>query len=207
MSGRLYIVAAPSGAGKTSLVRALLDAEPALTLSVSYTSRPPRPSEIDGTHYHFVDRARFEAMVAEAAFFEYAKVHGDWKGTAACAVQPILDAGRDVLLEIDWQGARQVRDRVPDAVGIFILPPSHAELERRMRARGQDSDDVIARRVANSSDEIAHAGEFDYWVVNDDFDCALADLRAILRAERCRSRPGRADQPNLLTSLLSAPAQ
>jgi guanylate kinase len=185
--GILLIVAAPSGAGKTSLVRALLEREPGITLSVSYTSRPPRPGEVDGVDYHFVSRAEFEAMIAAGEFFEHFLVHGDLKGTAKRAVLPLLEAGRDVLLEIDWQGARKVREQVPDARAIFIVPPSRSELERRLRHRAQDSEATIQRRLADSRLDLAHAGEFDYIVVNDDFDVALADLLAIVRAERLRT--------------------
>src|SRR5579862_5256134 len=146
MSGTLYIVAAPSGAGKTSLVKALLEREPGIGLSVSYTSRAPRPNEVDGVHYHFVSRAEFEAMIARGEFFEHAVVHGDLKGTAREAVRKILESGQDVLLEIDWQGARQVRTLQPGTVSIFILPPSRAELERRLRSRASDSEETIGRR-------------------------------------------------------------
>ena len=202
MSGNLFIVAAPSGAGKTSLVRALLERVPTLALSVSYTSRAPRPGEVDGVHYHFVDKAVFEAMIARGDFFEYALVHGDLKGTARPAVEPILAAGRDVLLEIDWQGARRVREQIPAAVGIFILPPSRDELERRMRARKQDSEEVIARRLANSREEMSHCAEFDYVVVNRDFDAALDDLVAIVRAQGLRRGVRQAELAPLLASLL-----
>jgi guanylate kinase len=184
MPGSLFIVAAPSGAGKTSLVRALLAREPGLSLSVSFTSRAPRPGEIDGVHYHFVSKPEFEAMAARGDFFEYFVVHGDLKGTARTAVEPVLAAGRDVLLEIDWQGARRVREQLPSAVGIFILPPSRAELERRLRARAQDSEATIQRRLANSRQEIAHALEFDYLIVNDEFERALEDMLAIVRSQR-----------------------
>ena len=143
MPGSLFIVAAPSGGGKTSLVKALLAREPQIALSVSYTSRAPRPGEVDGVHYHFVSRETFEAMVARGEFFEHFVVHGDLKGTARTAVEPLLAAGRDVLLEIDWQGARKVREQVPGCVGVFILPPSRAELERRLRHRAQDAEDTI----------------------------------------------------------------
>ncbi|MBX3724936.1 MAG: guanylate kinase [Xanthomonadales bacterium] len=183
-SGTLFIVAAPSGAGKTSLVRALIERDPGLALSVSYTSRPPRPAEADGVHYHFVSRDAFLAMARAGEFFEFAEVHGDLKGTARSAVDPLLAAGRDVLLEIDWQGARLVRAQSPGCRSIFILPPSRAELERRLRSRAQDSEAVIARRLANSREEISHAQEFDFIVVNDDFEQALADLQAIVRAQR-----------------------
>jgi guanylate kinase len=187
--GTLFIIAAPSGAGKTSLVRALLEREPGISLSVSYTSRAARPGEVDGVHYHFVSRAEFEAMVESGEFFEHFVVHGDLKGTAKRAVLPFLDSGRDVLLEIDWQGARKVREQVPEARSVFIVPPSRVELERRLRHRAQDSEATIQRRLADSRVDIAHAGEFDYVVVNDQFDLALADLMAIVRAERLRT-PG-----------------
>ena len=187
MTGTLFIVAAPSGAGKSSLVNALLAREPGISLSISYTDRAPRPGELDGRHYHFVDRATFDAMAAAGQFFEYADVHGDRKGTARTAVEPILAAGGDVLLEIDWQGARSVRAAKPDSVGIFILPPSRAELERRLRARATDSEATIARRLANSREELRHAGEFEYWIVNDRFERALDDLTAIVRAVRQRA--------------------
>ena len=186
MSGTLYIIAAPSGAGKTSLVRALLEREPEISLSVSYTSRMPRATEVDGQHYHFVSRPVFEHMSKAGAFFESANVHGDYKGTARDAVEPLLAAGRDVLLEIDWQGAQQVRAQWPDCLSIFILPPSRAELERRLRTRASDSAEQIARRIADSRIEIARASEFDYIVINDDFATAIDDLRAIFAARRLR---------------------
>ena len=187
MSGTLYIVAAPSGAGKTSLTRALLESEPGIALSVSYTSRLPRPNEVDGVHYHFVARAVFEEMIRRSEFFEHAVVHGDLKGTSRVAVERTLAQGRDVLLEIDWQGARQVRAQMADTVSIFILPPSRAELERRLRARASDSEEVIRRRLADSRVDIAHAGEFDYLLVNDEFATALQDLRAIVIGRQLRS--------------------
>jgi guanylate kinase len=186
VSGTLYIIAAPSGAGKTSLVRALLEREPSISLSVSYTSRMPRATEVDGQHYHFVSREVFEHMAKAGAFFEYADVHGDYKGTAREAVEPLLTSGRDVLLEIDWQGAQQVRQQWPDSLSIFILPPSRAELERRLRHRASDSAEQIARRIADSRIEIARAPEFDYIVINDDFATAINDLRSIFAARRLR---------------------
>lgn len=200
--GTLFIVAAPSGAGKTSLVKALLDSDPGISLSVSYTSRPPRPAETDGIHYHFVDRSRFLAMVDTDEFFEYAEVHGDLKGTARSAVEPLLTQGRDVLLEIDWQGARLVRAKRQDCRSVFILPPSREELERRLRGRAQDSEQVIARRLADSREDIAHAAEFDYIIVNDDFQSALADLQAIVRAYRLRTPIQRERHASLIASLL-----
>lgn len=203
MSGTLFIVAAPSGAGKTSLVRALLERDPAMALSVSYTSRPPRPGETDGVHYHFVDRVEFLRMAAAGDFFEYAEVHGDLKGTARSAVEPLLLNGRDVLLEIDWQGARLVRAKNADCKSVFILPPSRPELERRLRGRAQDSEAVIDRRLADSRADIAHAEEFDYIVVNDDFETALEDLLAIVRAQRQRSNLQRDRHAALIAALLA----
>ena len=180
--GCLFVVSAPSGAGKSSLVNAVLKREPDIALSISFTSRGPRPSERHAQHYHFVSEDAFRAMIAAGDFFEYAQVHGDYKGTARQSVEPFLEAGRDVLLEIDWQGARQVREKVPDCVTIFILPPSREELERRLRTRAQDSEETILRRLADSRGEIRHAHEFDYIVINNDFDRALDDLSSIVRA-------------------------
>ncbi len=205
MPGSLFIIAAPSGGGKTSLVKALLARERQMALSVSYTSRGPRPGEVDGVHYHFVDRARFEQMAARGEFFEYFVVHGDLKGTARTAVEPLLAAGTDVLLEIDWQGARKVREQVPDCVGVFILPPSTAELERRLRHRAQDSEQTIRRRLANSREEMRHAGEFDFVIVNQDFDVALEDLLAIVRSQRVRTSVQRVRIDGLVAQLTTGP--
>ncbi|MEP6882016.1 MAG: guanylate kinase [Dokdonella sp.] len=202
MSGTLYIIAAPSGAGKTSLVRALLEREPDISLSVSYTSRMPRATEVDGQHYHFVSREVFEHMAKAGAFFEHAKVHGDYKGTSREAVEPLLASGRDVLLEIDWQGAQQVRTQWPAALSIFILPPSRAELERRLRHRASDSAEQITRRIADSRVEIARAAEFDYIVINDDFATAIDDLRAIVAARRLRRDAQVVRHATLLDDLL-----
>jgi len=202
MRGTLYIVAAPSGAGKSSIVNACLARDPSITLSISFTSRSPRPGERHAEHYHFISAAAFEAMIAAGDFFEYAKVHGDWKGTARQSVEPQLAAGRDVLLEIDWQGARQVREHVPDAVSIFILPPSRAALDERMRKRGQDSEEAIIRRLANAREEMAHFGEFDYIIVNEVFATAVDDMHAILAASRLRQPQQRQRHAALLASLL-----
>ncbi len=202
MSGTLYIIAAPSGAGKTSLVKALLEREQGIALSVSYTSRPPRSGEIDGQHYHFVSREVFEHMAATGAFFEHANVHGDYKGTARDAVEPLLAADRDVLLEIDWQGAQQVRAKCADVVSIFILPPSRRELERRLRQRASDSAAQIARRIADSRTEIARAAEFDYIVINDDFAQAVLDLQAIFASRRLRREAQLKRHASLLDDLL-----
>lgn len=182
--GKLFIVAAPSGAGKSTLVNALLAREPGIALSISHTTRAPRPGDVDGVQYHFVDRAAFEAMVAHGDFLEHADVFGNFYGTSRGAVEHTLASGRDVLLEIDWQGAEQVRRAMPECVSIFILPPSRAELERRLRARGTDSETTIEKRLAASREEIAHAGEFDCVVVNDGFEEAVATLQAIVHDAR-----------------------
>ena len=185
--GTLFIVAAPSGAGKSTLVNALLEREPDISLSISHTTRPPRPSEQYGRHYYFVEREEFQREVSEGIFLEHAEVHGNFYGTSRKTVQDLLHQGRDVLLEIDWQGAQQVRKAKPDCVGVFILPPSRPELERRLRGRGSDSEEVIERRLRNSRGEIAHAHEFDYIIVNDRFEDALDTLQAIVRAVRQRT--------------------
>jgi len=182
--GVLYIVSAPSGAGKTSLVKALLKTDPTIRLSVSYTTRAPRPGETDGRDYHFVSRERFEAMLAEGEFLEHAKVYGNFYGTSKGVIARDLDAGRDILLEIDWQGAAQVKAHFPQSASIFILPPSFNALRTRLNGRGQDSAEVIERRLAAAAHDVAHAGAFDYIIVNDDFDHALQDLVAITRSIR-----------------------
>jgi len=187
VQGTLFVVAAPSGAGKSTLVNALLEREPAISLSISHTTRPPRPGELYGRHYYFVEREEFEREIAEGIFLEHAEVHGNLYGTSSNTVDTLLEQGRDVLLEIDWQGARQIRKAKPDCVSVFILPPSRVELERRLRGRGSDSAEVIARRLHNSREEIAHAHEFDYIIVNDNFDVALGDLQSIVRAVRQRT--------------------
>ena len=203
MRGTLYIVAAPSGAGKSSIVNACLARDPNICLSISFTSRAPRPGERHHEHYHFVSAAEFERMVAAGDFFEYARVHGDWKGTAKQSVEPQLAAGRDVLLEIDWQGARQVQVQVPDAVSVFILPPSREALEQRMRARGQDSEAVIAQRLAAAREEMSHYGEFDYLIVNEVFDTAVVEMCAILQASRLRREAQAQRHAGLIATLLA----
>jgi guanylate kinase len=201
--GSLYIVAAPSGAGKSTLVNALLKRESGIKLSISYTSRGPRPGEQDGVHYHFVSSDTFMEMVERGEFFEYAIVHGDLKGTARTAVEQQLANGVDVLLEIDYQGARLVRHLMPDAISIFILPPSREELERRLRSRAQDSEEVIRRRLSGSRAEISHAHEFDYIIVNENFDRALDDLTTIVHASRLRQRVQSAKLKALVDGLLA----
>ena len=184
MNGLLFVVTAPSGAGKTSLINALLADDRGLTLSVSYTTRRPRPGEQNGREYHFVDLPRFEAMLERGEFLESAEVHGHRYGTSQKVIDEVRARGRDLVLEIDWQGAEQVRRLYPESIGIFILPPSMAELERRLRARAQDSDEVIRRRLRNAAAEMSHAAEFKYAIINNNFDDARQDLRAVVRAER-----------------------
>ena len=203
MRGTLYMVAAPSGAGKSSLVNAVLAGDPGLSLSISFTSRGPRPGERHAEHYHFVDDAEFQRMIDAGDFFEYARVHGDWKGTARQSVEPQLATGRDVLLEIDWQGARQVRQKVPNAVSIFILPPSRQALEERMRRRAQDSEETITRRLAAAQEEMSHYAEFDYVIVNEDFATAAAELASVITASRLRREAQVARHARLLTQLLT----
>lgn len=203
MRGTLFIVAAPSGAGKSSLVNACLARDPHIRLSISFTSRAPRPGERHAEHYHFIEAAEFERMVAAGDFFEHARVHGDWKGTARQSVEPQLASGKDVLLEIDWQGARQVRAQVPEAVSVFILPPSTGALEQRMRARGQDSEETIARRLAAARDEMAHHDEFDYIIVNEHFGTAVEEMCAVFAASRLRREAQQQRHRPLITALLA----
>ena len=184
MKGRLFVITAPSGAGKTSLTRALLAEEPGLKLSTSYTTRAPRPGEQNGREYHFVDEPTFLAMRERGEFLENALVHGNRYATSKKVISETLERGEDLILEIDWQGAAQVRSLHPDCVGIFILPPSLEELERRLRSRGQDAEPVIQQRLANAQAEMAHAGEFEYRIINKDFDTAKAALAEIIRRER-----------------------
>ena len=206
--GNLYIVSAPSGGGKTSLTRALLpklaEAGIAAAISVSCTTRAPRPGEQDGVHYHFVSETTFQAMVEADEFLEHAQVFDRRYGTGRARTEELLAAGTDVILDIDWQGARQVRALAPRAVGIFILPPSCEELERRLRARGQDGDEVIARRMTQAQAEMAHYLEYDYLLINEDFDRALAELVAVFQAGRVQ-RDGQAVRyKSLIQKLLAA---
>ena len=204
MRGQLFIVAAPSGAGKSSLVNAVLARTQGICLSISYTSRAPRPGERHAQHYHFVGKDEFERMVAAGDFFEHALVHGDYKGTARQSVEPQLAAGQDVLLEIDWQGAQQVKLKVPDALGVFILPPSREALEARMRSRGQDSEATIAKRLAAAREEMSHYGEFDFVIVNEDFETAVCELQAIFIGSRQRRHIQQQRHARLIDTLLQA---
>ena len=183
-SGRLFLVTAPSGAGKSSLVNALLQLEPSIKLSISHTTRAPRPGEENGREYHFVTVEEFEAMKARGDFLESALVHGNYYGTSRVWIEEQMKAGNDVLLEIDWQGARQVRERFAGTVGIFVLPPSIDALEWRLHHRGTDSEQTITRRLLGAGAEMAHAPEFEYVIINEDFDAALAQMRAVVIASR-----------------------
>lgn len=201
MRGTLFIVAAPSGAGKTTLVRELLKRDARVQLSISFTTRPPRSGERDGVDYHFIDVERFLAMRGNDEFVESAEVHGNHYGTSRPWLEEQLSAGRDVLLEIDWQGAQQIRRCFADAVGIFILPPSMAELERRLRARNTDSEEIILRRLRAALTEMRHVGEFEYVIINDQFAEALDDLLAAVHASRLRLSPQQARYPELFSQL------
>ncbi len=202
-SGTLYIISAPSGAGKTSLVKALLEQTEQIMVSVSNTTRAARPGEVDGKDYHFTDIDTFRSMIADDAFLEHAQVFDNFYGTSQSNVIEQMAKGTDVILEIDWQGAQQVREKMPEAVSIFILPPSREELEKRLRGRNTDSEEVIARRMRDAISEMSHYGEFDYLVFNDDFDIALGELRAIILARRQRAEAQIARQQPLLDALLA----
>jgi guanylate kinase len=202
MTGSLFIVTAPSGAGKTSLVRSLLEMDKLVSLSISYTTRAMRPGEEDGEDYHFVSEERFLQMLEEGDFLESAEVHGARYGTSQTLVESVLAEGRDLVLEIDWQGAAQVRSLYPNAVGIFVLPPSLEELARRLHNRAQDSAEVIARRLAAARDEISHVGEFDYVIINDRFETAIHDLLAIIRAQRLRGEKQLRQHQELLRNFI-----
>ncbi len=201
-SGSLYIISAPSGAGKTSLVKALVDTMDEIRVSVSFTTRAMRPGEVDGVNYNFVDMAEFQRMVGDDVFLEHAQVFDNFYGTSRHWVEQQLREGVDVILEIDWQGARQVRPRMPGSVGVFILPPSRQALELRLRGRGQDSEEVIQRRFRDAVTDMGHYTEYDYVVINDDFAEALTDLSAIIRARRQRTEVQRGRQAQLIEKLL-----
>lgn len=201
--GTLYIVSAPSGAGKTSLVRALLERLDGIQVSVSHTTRQMRPGEADGINYHFVDIATFERMAERGDFFEHARVFDNYYGTSRPAVQKLLDAGQDVILEIDWQGARQVRGQFSDAVSIFILPPSREALRERLSSRATDDSATIDRRMRDATSEMSHLNEYDHIIINDDFNEAAAGLEAIVLSERSRLARVRESHDSLLQGLLS----
>lgn len=203
-TGQLYIVSAPSGAGKSSLLSALRQQMPEVTVSVSHTTRQPRPGEQDGVHYHFTNVDTFREQTAAGEFLEYAQVFDNFYGTAKCTVDAQLAAGNDVILEIDWQGAQQVRKRAPNAISIFILPPSVDALQQRLQGRGQDSAETIQRRMRDAISEMSHYTEYDYLVINDDFTTALAALLTIFRGERLKQSRQAQCHHTLLHRLLSA---
>ncbi|GLT22829.1 MULTISPECIES: guanylate kinase [Zoogloea] len=201
MPGTLFIVTAPSGAGKTTLVSGLLERDPLVKLSISYTTRAPRAGEEDGRHYHFVDVSTFRQLRDKGEFLEWAEVHNNYYGTSKGWLEAQISAGKDILLEIDWQGAQQVRKVFPKAVGVFILPPSVEELERRLRGRGTDSEDVIARRVLAARGEMRHVAEFDYVIINEDLPTAIDDLVGVVRASRLRYANQEARKPEFFRYL------
>ena len=204
--GTLYIVSSPSGAGKSSLLSALLarfNDDQRMQLSISHTTRGMRPGEADGVHYHFVDKSEFQAQIDRGAFFEWAEVFGNYYGTSRETIERCLDQGIDVFLDIDWQGARQIRDQLPEARSIFILPPSLPILEQRLHGRGQDSDEVIRHRMAQAVAEMSHYDEYDYLIVNDDFETSLQQLASIIRAERTRLAAQRLRHADLLDRQLA----
>jgi len=203
MSGNLYIISAASGAGKTSLVKALVEATPEIVVSISCTTRPSRPGEEDGVHYYFLSQDQFQAMLDRGELLESARVFDNYYGTSRAWVEERLAQGVDVVLEIDWQGARQVRETFPKSTSIFILPPSRGELERRLCARAQDGEDIIARRMRDAVAEMSHYDEFDYIVVNDDFDTAMGELRTIVHSGRLRQGVQVQRHQALLTELLA----
>jgi len=201
--GRLYVISAPSGAGKTSLVKALLKSEPRLRLSISHTTRTRRPTEVEGREYHFVSRPQFEELIARGEFLEHARVFDNNYGTSRGFVESQLGQGHDVLLEIDWQGAQQVRRAMPECVSIFVLPPARQALAERLARRATDTAEVIRRRLQDAATDMSHHGEFDYVVVNDDFDRAVADLKRIIDGQGEDLRSGRTELEPLLAELLA----
>ncbi len=208
--GNLFILAAPSGAGKSSLIKALMEkygknAANPMQVSVSHTTRAPRPGEVNGQHYHFVDKAEFEALIELGAFFEWAEVFGNYYGTSRITIEETLHKGIDVFLDIDWQGARQVKAALPDTCGIFILPPSLNVLNERLNNRGQDSQEVIAGRMSKAVDEMSHYNEFDHLIINDDFDTALSELHGIVTAQRVRTIKQSMRHSSLIAELTKKP--
>ena len=209
--GNLFILAAPSGAGKSSLIKALLEKHPstdahnnAMQVSISHTTREPRPGEVNGVHYHFVDRTEFEALIEEGAFFEHAEVFGNYYGTSKVVIEQTLRQGIDVFLDIDWQGARQVKAQIPDTATIFVAPPSKEELKRRLTERGQDSAEIIEQRMTKAVSEISHYHEFDFVVVNDNFTAALSELDAIVTTRRLRKEKQIIRHQKLFDNLLGS---
>ncbi|KZX01706.1 guanylate kinase [Pseudoalteromonas luteoviolacea] len=201
--GNLFILSAPSGAGKSSLIKALLEKQANIKVSVSHTTRAPRPGENNGEHYHFVNVDEFKALIDKGDFFEWAQVFENYYGTSKQAIEDQLNNGIDVFLDIDWQGARQVRDLIPEVKTVFILPPSQNELEKRLNSRGQDSQEVIAGRMAEAKSESSHYDEFDYVIVNDDFNVALAELEHIVIAARLQTKAQQTRHQNLIAQLLA----
>jgi guanylate kinase len=203
LPGNLFILSAPSGAGKSSLIHALLGQHQDMQLSVSHTTRAPRPGEVNGVHYHFVSIDEFKALIAQDNFLEWAEVFGNYYGTSRTAIEQVLAQGRDVFLDIDWQGARQIKAQVPSVLSIFILPPSVAELERRLNQRGQDSQEVIAKRMQQAKSEISHVTEYDYVLVNDDFQQCFRELQHVVLSQRLTLQKQQQRQQALLTELLA----
>jgi guanylate kinase len=203
LPGNLFILSAPSGAGKSSLIHALLGQHQDMQLSVSHTTRAPRPGEVNGVHYHFVSVDEFKALIAKNNFLEWAEVFGNYYGTSRTAIEHELAQGRDVFLDIDWQGARQIKAQVPSVLSIFILPPSVVELEKRLNQRGQDSQEVIAKRMQQAKSEISHVTEYDYVLVNDDFQLCLQQLQHVVLSQRLTLQKQQQHQQALLTELLA----
>ncbi|MEN5214406.1 guanylate kinase [Pseudomonas pudica] len=201
-SGTLYIVSAPSGAGKTSLVTALIKADRRVSVSVSHTTRAMRPGEQHGVNYHFVSHDDFKGLIAKGDFLEHAEVFGNFYGTSRSALQEVLDQGNDLILEIDWQGAQQVRKLMPEALSVFILPPSQQALRERLDGRGQDSEEIIAGRMKEAVSEMVHYDEYDYVIINDDFDVALEDLKAVFRSNRLQLKKQQQRHAALLKQMI-----